>query len=240
MPAQIVKSVLIVSWLLACQFAQAQSTLGSWNIVNAKYHPTPRLSFFVETQLRSLKLYNHFHYYEVKGGVTVKIFPSAAFTVGAGSYQTYGEGGDFVLPKNNSEFRLWPQIALLQSVGALNIDQRYRAELRFTSNGYRNRYRYRLGLTLPMKKVSDAFARFELSASNEIFFTDREAYFERNRLLFSLEYALTDAGSIQLGYLKQFDYRINDETGRQFFQIGYFVELWQHSNTTRSTGQKDN
>ena len=31
--------------------------------------------------------------------------------------------------------------------------------------------------------------------------------------------------SIQIGYLHQFDYKINDETGIDFLQIGYFIEL---------------
>jgi hypothetical protein len=228
------------SILLTSQYSMAQSALGSWNIVNVKYQPAARVSFFAEAQVRSLKFYDHFHYYEFKGGVTAKVFANAAFTLGAGSYQTYREGGDFVLPKNNNEFRLWPQITLSQSVGILKIDQRYRAELRFTSNGYRNRYRYRLGVTLPLEKMHDNFARFELSASNELFFTDKEPYFERNRLLFSLEYAITKTGTIQVGYLKQFDYRINDEIGRQFFQVGYFIEISRLANAARDGGQKDN
>jgi hypothetical protein len=28
-----------------------------------------------------------------------------------------------------------------------------------------------------------------------------------------------------LGYLRQFDYKINDETGKDFIQIGYFLDL---------------
>jgi hypothetical protein len=30
---------------------------------------------------------------------------------------------------------------------------------------------------------------------------------------------------LQLGYLHQFDYKITDETGLNFFQIGYFIEF---------------
>lgn len=90
------------------------------------------------------------------------------------SYQTYKEGGDFVLPKNNDEFRIWPQVILFQSIGNLKIEQRYRAELRFTSNGYRNRFRYRLGFSYPFGKERNEYKPFQISASNEIFFTDKE------------------------------------------------------------------
>ncbi len=32
--------------------------------------------------------------------------------------------------------------------------------------------------------------------------------------------------TIQIGYLHQIDYKVNDETGRDFLQLGYFIELF--------------
>lgn len=216
--------------------------LGSWNILNLKYNHNEKLSFFGEAQLRSLKFYNNFHYYEYKGGINYKVHKNVRLTLGAGSYQTYKEGGNFVLPKNNDEFRLWPQVVLFQSVGNLKIEQRYRAELRWTSNGYRNRFRYRLGVSYPFGKERNEYKPFQVSASNEIFFTDKEPYFERNRMLLAFNYKPTTATTIQIGYLHQFDYKINDEIGRDFFQIGYFIELSRKTsqNTAIDTDIKDN
>jgi hypothetical protein len=34
------------------------------------------------------------------------VYKNVLLTVGTGSYQTYKEGGDFVLPKNNDEFNI--------------------------------------------------------------------------------------------------------------------------------------
>ena len=201
--------------------------LGTWNILNVKYNLNDKVSFFGEGQLRSLKFYNHYHYYEYKGGISLKVNKNLQLALGAGSYQTYREGGDFVLPKNNDEFRLWPQVLLLQSLGAIKIDQRYRAELRFTSNGYRNRFRYRLGVSYPFGQNRGTFKPFQVYASNEIFFTNKEPYFERNRIAFGLGYKPTGSTALQIGYLHQFDYRINDETGRDFLQVGYFIELFR-------------
>ena len=147
------------------------------------------------------------------------------FTLGAGSYQTYKEGGDFVLPKNNDEFRLWPQIALLQNIGKLKIEHRYRQEFRFTSNGYRNRFRYRLGLSYPIGKAGKDYQPFQISAGNEIFFTGKAPYFERNRMLLALNYKPSKAIGLLLGYLHQSDYKINDETGRDFLQLGCFIDI---------------
>ncbi len=201
--------------------------LGSWNILNLKYNYNEKWSVFGETQLRSLKFYNNFHYYEFKGGINYKVQKNVQLTLGAGSYQTYKEGGDFVLPKNNNEFRVWPQVVLFQSLGNLKIEQRYRAELRWTSNGYRNRFRYRLGASYPFGKERNEYKPYQISASNELFFTDKEPYFERNRLLFAFNYKPSKTTTLQIGYLHQFDYKINDETGRDFLVVGFYYELFR-------------
>ena len=216
--------------------------LGSWNIINLKYNIDDRWSAFGEAQLRSLKFYSNFHYYEYKGGINYKVHKNVKLTLGAGSYQTYKEGGDFVLPKNNDEFRLWPQVILFQSVGKFKIEQRYRAEFRFTSNGYRNRFRYRLGLSYPFGKERNEYKPFQISVSDEIFFTDNEPYFERNRLLLAFNYKFSKTATIQIGYLHQFDYKINDETGRDFFVIGFYYELFRKLTSKPETDSelKDN
>jgi hypothetical protein len=199
---------------------------GSWNIMNIKYNPSEKWSLFGEAQLRSLHFYDDFHYYEYKGGINYKAGKNIALTIGAGSYQTFAEGGNFVEPKNNDEFRLWPQITLFQTIGKIKIEQRYRAEQRFTSNGYRNRFRYRIGASYSFGKENSGYKPYQISASNEIFFTDKEPYFERNRALVAFNWKTSRSSSIQVGYLKQFDYKINDETGRDFLVVGLYFELF--------------
>lgn len=218
------------------------SDLGSWNILNMKYNHSDKLSFFGEAQLRSLKFYNNYHYYEYKGGFNYKVYKNVKLTLGAGSYQTYKEGGDFVLPKNNDEFRIWPQVILFQSVGELKIEQRYRAELRWTSNGYRNRFRYRLGVSYPFGKERNEYKPYQISASNELFFTDKEPFFERNRLLFAFNYKASKSTTLQIGYLHQFDYKINDETGRDFLVVGFYYDIFRKTTSKQENENeiKDN
>lgn len=203
---------------------------GSWNILNVQYKHTPRLSFFAEAQLRSLKFYNHFHYHEHKGGVTYSVHKAVKLSIGAGSYQTYKEGGDFVRPKNNDEFRLWPQLVLLQHVNAWQIEQRYRLEMRWTSNGYRNRYRYRVAVSYPLVSKFKNGGACLAGASNELFFTDTEPYFERNRSQVHIQYKTAKKLTLQVGFLHQFDYKINDETGRDFLVTGLFYEFERKKN----------
>ena len=230
------KNVLLFFLLSLSHFSFSQKfDLGSWNIVNLKYTMSNKWSAFGEAQIRSLKFYNHFHYYEYKGGLNYKANKQLQFTLGAGSYQTFREGGNFVTPKNNNEFRLWPQVILFQSIGKIRIEQRYRSELRFTSNGFRDRHRYRLGVSYSFGQERKGYLPFQASISNELFFTSKEPYFERNRLQFAFNFKPTKESTLQLGYLHQFDYKINDEIGRDFLVLGFFHEIFRKQNNDRSS-----
>ncbi len=198
-----------------------RADLGTWNIVQARHSLNKRWTVFGEAQLRSLRFYDHFHYYEYKGGVDWRVHPNIRLALAAGSYQTYREGGDFVRPKNNDEFRIWPQIILTQPLGRWKIEQRYRAEFRFTSNGFRQRFRQRIAAIYAFGPQQ----KWQISGSNELFFTNREPYFERNRVALNLTYKFNTRVSAMLGYLHQFDYKINDETGRDFLQTGVYFDL---------------
>ena len=114
--------------------------------------------------------------------------------------------------------------------------------MRFTTSGYRNRFRYRLGVSYPFGQERNEYKPFQISVSDELFFTDNEPYFERNRFLIAFNYKPSKATTIQIGYLHQFDYKINDETGSDFFQLGFFIELFRKTAINRSidTEIKDN
>jgi long-subunit fatty acid transport protein len=225
--------IVITLILLSIKINAQQFDLGSWNILNVRYKLNSKWDVNGEAQLRSLKFYNHFHYYEYKGWINYRFHENASAALGAGSYQTYAEGGDFVTPKNNDEFRLWPQLIFFENIGKLRIEHRYRSEFRFTSNGYRNRFRFRVGLSYPFGKMRESYQPFLIGFSNELFFTDREPYFERNRVAANFNYKPAKNITLMLGYLHQFDYRINDETGRDFLQVGLFFELHPKKSNDR-------
>jgi long-subunit fatty acid transport protein len=220
-------TLLILMVLLMPNWITAQNPdLGSWNILNIKYKINDRFSIFGEGQIRSLKFYDHFHYFEFKGGVNYKIHEDAQITIAGGNYQTFKEGGDFVLPKNNNEIRIWPQLILNQTITRLKIEQRYRLEMRWTSVGYRNRFRYRVGVSYAFGKDKKGYLPFQTSLSNELFFTNTAPFFQRNRSQISFNYKLTKHLAVQLGYIHQFDYQINDETGRDFLVVGFYYDLF--------------
>lgn len=196
--------------------------LGSWNILNVRYKCTDRLSIIGEGQIRSLQFYQQFHYYEYKASIQYQIHPNLSSSLGMGDYDTYSEGATFQNPKNNDEFRIWPMIRYTQTYGLFELENRFRAEFRFTSNGYRNRFRYRVGLAYNLHKGSGILKKMKLSISNELFLTNTDPYFERNRMVGIVHLKASKNTEFQLGYVHQFDYKINDETGRDFLQIGVY------------------
>lgn len=221
---------LLLLFLLSHRDLSAQSN-GSWTAVQLKYHSSRTSEFFVEAQLRSLKFYQDFHYYEFKGGFALALRPDCKISAGLGSFQTYGEGGDFVQPKNNEELRIWPQLAFTQQMVGLKLEHRYRMEARFTRTGYRNRFRYRVGISWPLIRKNEK-PMISILAGNELFFTNREPFFERNRLQLGLEIKTGSNSQIQLAWLRQFDYKINDETGRSFLQLAWYLDFFPQKGSS--------
>lgn len=213
----------IVACLLLSFFSNAQtfSDLGTWNILTARYQLDKRWTLTGEGQIRSLSFYNQFHYYEWKGSIGYKVSDQITVLMGAGSYQTYREGGSFVEPKVNDEFRMWSQLSLNNSWQRLKIEHRYRWENRWTLRGYRNRFRYRLQAQLPLNRAKIQKNTLYAVVSDEIFLTDKATYFERNRFFAGLGYEFNSHLTVQGGWMRQFDYFVSDEIGRNFFQIAF-------------------
>ncbi len=227
-------------WLLVVSVKYTMAQTGSWNILNAKMDLNEKWNIFAEAQIRSLKFYDDFHYYELKGGATYKFSSTFSLSAGMGIFDTYSAGGNFKSPMTNDELRSWLQLNMTLYEKRLKLEHRYRAEQRWTSNGFRNRFRYRVNAVLPLNNKKVIPKTFFLNASNELFFTNKAPYFERNRFFIGIGYEYNEAFTLQAGYLQQFDYRINDESGRSFFQLSFLFDLnWKNKTSEKVPGAMD-
>ncbi len=207
----------------------AEPVLGSWNILHLRGSVAPKWSVFFEGQIRSLGYYRQFHYFEAKGGVSYSPLSHLTFVTGGGSYNTYQEGGSFVQPAVSREIRTWQEATVRQSLWKGQFEQRFRTEQRFTNNGYRNRFRARTAVQVPVVLRSLPEAKPFFLVWNELFFTDNEPYFERNRFYAGIGHRWEKV-TLQLGYVHQFDYRIVDETGRDFALVSVVIDLKKNDN----------
>ncbi len=215
---------IIVFFVCTGRPLQAQHP-GTWNILNVRYPVNSKLTIFSEGQVRSLSFYDDFHYHELTTGVIFRPSRQITLTLAGGEYLTYSSGGNFVSPIRSDEFRFWPQAAISQSFGRLILEHRYRSEFRFITSGFRLRFRSRLGITLPLNNREIKPGTIYMGASEELFFTNRAPYFERNRFILLVGRQFSRRITMHLGYVHQFDYRINDETGSDFVQVSLQATL---------------
>lgn len=216
---------ILLGFLLLLTDTPCIGQLGTWNIVNAKVKIDDRWSFFVETQLRSLSFYNRMNYYEIKGMAGYSFSPQFQTGLGLGSYNTFQSDGNFKKPMLNREFRTWVQAVLRQEAGRLNIEHRYRAEQRFTSNGYRNRFRYRLNVACPINNREIAIGTVYAIVWNEIFLNNRAPVFERNRFFTGAGYEMSPTTAIQAGFLSQYDYSPSGSTVLKYLQLSLLLSF---------------
>jgi len=222
----------LIFWLLLIGYPFfAQGQLGTWNVLSMKTSFNERWGAFAEGQVRSLKFYDDFHYHEFKGGITYALDKNFTFAVATGKYDTYQSGGDFVTPKTSDEIRVFEQMTISQTLSRIKFEHRYRAEQRFTKDGYKNRFRYRLQLVMPINRKKVEPKSWFLNTSGEIFFRDTPQYFERLRAFAGAGYQFTTTHTLMVGYMHQFDYQLVDETGKNFLYVSFLFDL--HRNRQR-------
>ena len=217
--------------LLSLRSSSQNNYLGTWNVANIQYSFNKKTSIWAEGQLRSQKFINDFFYHEIKTGINYKPNKSIGILVGIGQYNTYSIGGNFKTPITAHEFRLWEQFTLVNNIGNLKLEHRYRIEQRWRNSEYRNRFRYRINPILPINKNKLQNKTLFATLYDEIFLSDKPGYFERNRFFAGFGYQFSKSITLQSGFIRQFDYSPSQSSTKDFFQTTLFIRL-QHQNET--------
>lgn len=103
-----------------------------------------------------------------------------------------------------NEHRIFQQFTSKQSVGSIKLNHRYRFEQRFVESDFKMRFRYFLGLNIPLKKKEKEVSKYYLSAYNEIFLSTKTSIFDRNRVYAGIGYNINDKLRLEAGYMNQF------------------------------------
>ena len=86
----------------------------------------------------------------------------------------------------------------------MGVQHRYRFEQRFVEDNFKLRFRYFLGLNVPLNNAELIEKTIYLSAYNEIFLNTKNTVFDRNRLYSGLGYKLNNSLKFEIGYMNQF------------------------------------
>lgn len=158
---------------------------------------------YAELQTRSDELFSNFFYYETKAGISYDLDRSFTALLGTGRYVTNDNPENLAVA---TEFRLWEQMTVNQFLYRVKIEHRYRIEQRWINGLYRNRFRYRLNVFVPLNhKKIDAKTWF-ISVYEEVFMNNKVPHFERNRFSAALGYHFDQSINVQAGWLNQYNF----------------------------------
>ena len=120
-----------------------------------------------------------------------------------------------------NEHRIFQQFITRQSFNKVFIQHRYRIEERFFSNDFQMRFRYFLGINIPINKPRIEKNAYYLSAYNEIFINAQQNIFDRNRLYGAIGYVFNKNIKMEAGYMAQ----TVETNNRNQFQIVLFNNI---------------
>ena len=120
-----------------------------------------------------------------------------------------------------NEHRIFQQFTSKQNIGTIQLNHRYRFEQRFVESDFKLRFRYFLGLNIPLINTENDAKRFYLSAYNELFLNTKSAVFDRNRVFGGIGYHINQNIRLEVGYMNQFF----ETSSRDQFNIITFVNF---------------
>jgi hypothetical protein len=120
-----------------------------------------------------------------------------------------------------NEHRIFQQFTNRQRFNRFYIQHRYRIEERFLPNDFQMRFRYFLGVNVPLNKKKMDKNAIYLSAYNEIFINTEKPIFDRNRLYGALGLVINKNLKIEAGFMSQ----TLENTNRNQFQIAIFNNI---------------
>jgi hypothetical protein len=231
MKSSILKFGITISILLICSsiITQAQSEVngpGSWGILVLKGKISPKISLLLEGHMRSTKFNLNTDYIESKTGIGYSFSKKLSGLIGVGIFNKYQIGGFIELPARQNELRSWLELNYKQSHGRFYFDHRGRLEQRFLADNYKNRVRYKLGMSIPLNKPKIEAGSFYLSVSDEIFFPLQKQLIEFNRFSTGMGCKINNRASISLSGVSDSFYKESGHRVANYIQAGLVCNLF--------------
>lgn len=126
----------------------------------------------------------------------------------------------------NIEHRVYQQFITKQNFGRVFVQHRYRIEERFLTDDFQMRFRYFLGINLPLNQKTMGKDAIYLSAYNEIFINGQKSIFDRNRLYGAVGYVINKNIRAEVGFMAQ----TLEQSNRNQFQIALFNSIPFNNN----------
>jgi hypothetical protein len=204
-------------FLIIAFTASAQNNkTGTWGIATVLMpgDSVHRWGGYSELQVRTNGAgFSQFQYYEAKAGISYDLDRYFTALIGGGRYTTYDYNNVGAGP-TTIEARMWEQMSVSQYLSRIKLEHRYRVEQRWLNGIYRNRFRYRLNMFVPLNSKKIEAKTWFVSVFDEIFLNNKEPNFERNRISAALGYQLDKKWIVQAGWINQYNYIPNQSNDK--------------------------
>lgn len=196
--------VALIIVLMLPSFAKAQeSDLGNWLIYLGNKKLNNKWNIHNEVQYRNYNAIGDLEQLLLRTGLGYTFDDSKSNVLLGYGYilsENYIDDANEKVAIN--EHRIFQQFTSNQQIGKVNLIHRYRFEQRFVADDFKMRFRYFLGLNIPI--VDRERNNIYFSAYNEIFLNTESPIFDRNRTYFGIGYGVNKNIRIELGYMNQF------------------------------------
>jgi hypothetical protein len=181
-----------------------ESNLGNWLIYIGNKKLNSKWNIHNEVQYRNYNAIGDLEQLLLRTGVGYNLDEKNNVLLGYGYILSENYIGDSDDKITVNEHRIFQQYISKQNVGSVTLSHRYRFEQRFVEDIFKLRFRYFLGINVPLKKNESGVSPLYLSAYNEIFLNSKSSIFDRNRVYGGLGYILNKNIKLELGYMNQF------------------------------------
>lgn len=200
-------------------FAQ-KNDLGAWYMYFGNNKISKKLNWHNEIQYRNFDAVGDLEQLLIRTGVGYDLTENNNnILLGYGFIlsQPYVNGEK----KENIEHRIFQQYITKQKFGRFYFQHRYRLEERFLQDDFRMRFRYMLGVNIPITQKEMLPKTLYASVYNEIFLHFNSPVFDRNRVYGALGYVINKNMRIEAGYMNQ----IQENRNRGQIQIGFYNNI---------------
>lgn len=199
-----------------------QSDIGNWFIYFGNQAINSQWNWHNEVQYRNFNFVGDTNQLLVRTGIGYNLSENnnnVLLGYGFINTQRYVNNSDDKVSTN--EHRIFQQFITRQNFGRFFLQHRYRIEERFLPNDFQLRFRYFLGLNVPITKKTLEKNTLYFSAYNELFVNAEKPLFDRNRLYGALGFVINKNFKAEAGFMAQ----TLENSNRNQFQIVIFNNL---------------
>ena len=196
---------LVFMFLLPFSSKAQDSNLGNWLIYIGNKKLNSKWNIHNEIQYRNYNAIGDLEQLLLRTGIGYNLTENNNNILLGYGYilsENYIDDSDAKVSVN--EHRIFQQFTTKQLLWKVKLSHRYRFEQRFVESDFKMRFRYFLGLNIPLQYKEGGKNPLYLSAYNEIFLNTESSIFDRNRVYGALGYKFSDQLKLELGYMNQF------------------------------------